>query len=93
MEGSGVLTVVIFREVPGVLLRLLIFPPSLLLSFSSLFVQAEIIMMDNFTVVFRSGSDAHFYVVGDGNEVRTEGGTVGGRKKRLIDHNSDVEFI
>jgi len=26
-------------------------------------------MMDNFTVVFRSGSDAHFYVVGDGNEV------------------------
>ena len=30
---------------------------------------AEIIMMDNFTLVFRSGSDAHFYVVGDGSEV------------------------
>ncbi|GAB5029423.1 nonclathrin coat protein zeta2-cop [Nannochloropsis oceanica] len=30
--------------------------------------ESEIIMMDNFTVVFRSGSDAHFYVVGDGNE-------------------------
>ena len=32
-------------------------------------------MMDNFTIVFRSGSDAHFYVVGDGNEVS---GWVGG---------------
>lgn len=30
---------------------------------------AEIIMIDNYTIVFRSGSDTHFYVVGDAKEV------------------------
>jgi len=37
---------------------------------------AEIITIDNFTVVFRSGTDAHFYVVGDAKEVGREGGTL-----------------
>lgn len=39
-------------------------------------VSAEIITIDNFTVVFRSGTDAHFYVVGDAKEVGREGGTL-----------------
>ncbi|EWM22756.1 hypothetical protein NSK_005892 [Nannochloropsis salina CCMP1776] len=30
--------------------------------------ESEIITIDNFTVVFRSGTDAHFYVVGDAKE-------------------------
>ncbi|EKU21190.1 nonclathrin coat protein zeta2-cop [Nannochloropsis gaditana CCMP526] len=38
--------------------------------------ESEIITIDNFTVVFRSGTDAHFYVVGDAKEVGREGGTL-----------------
>lgn len=79
VEESDVLALVTLREVPGILLPSLTFLPSLLFSYSPLLLQAEIIMMDNFTVVFRSGSDAHFYVVGDGNEV----GKAEGRKERI----------
>jgi hypothetical protein len=32
-------------------------------------VAAEIIMLDQYTVVFRSSGDTHFYVVGDSREV------------------------
>mgnify|MGYP006952877865 CR=1 FL=1 len=85
MEGLSVCMSVILREIPCVLLALLTLLPSVLSSFPPFLVlllppSAEIIMMDNFTVVFRSGSDAHFYVVGDGNEVRREEGKEGGRE-------------
>lgn len=35
-------------------------------------VAAEIIMLDQYTVVFRSSGDTHFYVVGDSREVSRE---------------------
>jgi hypothetical protein len=38
-------------------------------------------MLDNFTIIFRSSSDTHFYVVGDSREVRPTRST---RKEHIV---------